>query len=284
MKHITALLIFCVASTYAQVIDGEVELAGFVLGQYRENVHSELGPPIERKKSDGWLYEFHKIKPDTSVYALFKYAKWDTTRIYAIQLSGNRFVEMHPFRGVKLGASKIDVDRALGVPDKVETLIDPPMTLQYYPQKNYSVDLDEKGNLFGIQVYGNILDNRPTSETPSIKGFKNAILTKNVDSIIHYLHPEIELHRAGQILKYNGGARMEFRKTNGEFFQHMLGETESLWYVFAKEYAEGTTELKVHQESKEVTSVDKFFDSNVISELLLKSHAGKWKVYHINFR
>jgi hypothetical protein len=284
MKYLAAVLIFCVSSTFAQVITGEVELAGFVLGQPRANVYAELGPPIQKSKSDGWIYEFHKIKPDTSVYALFKYAKWDTTRVYSIQLSGKRYPEMHPIMGLRLGATKAEIDHALGTPSRVETETDPVMTLQYYESKNYSVDIDKNGKLFGIQIFGSILKNQPTSETPSIKGFQSAVLSKNADSLVHYLHPDIEIHTKGQILKYTGGARTEFRKTESEFTKHILGESESVWYVFAKERAEGSPHLQVHHESKEVTSIDKFFDSSVISEVMLKSHAGKWKVYQITFR
>src|SRR5688500_6515916 len=105
MKQLFLVLIFFSQGVFAQSIDGEIELAGFILGQYRKAVHSQLGPPFETRKNDkGWIYEFHTIKPDTSVYVLFKYAVWDTTRIHSIQLTGDRYDEMVPFRGLKLGS------------------------------------------------------------------------------------------------------------------------------------------------------------------------------------
>lgn len=278
------LVTFYATATFAQTIDGEVELAGFLIGQYRTAVYAQLGAPIQRSPSeDGWIYEFHTLKPDTSVYALFKYAKWDTTRIYAIQISGNRYDEMHPFRGLKLGASKAEVDHVLGTPDKIETVDDPPITLQYYPHKNYSVDISNQGRLYGIQVFGNILD-KQAGASPSTKSFRNAIVTKNVDSLMVCLAPDIELHKAGNVLRFSGAAREEFRKKDSEFVKHLLGESESVWFVFAKERAEGMAELKAIGSGNQMSSVDKFFDSNVISEIILKPHAGKWKVAEIKFR
>jgi len=278
------VLILNVFAGYAQRIGGEIELAGFMLGQYRKNVHHELGPPIKVIRPKGWIYEFHKIKPDTSVYALFKYEPADTTKIYSIQISGKRYPEMAPFRGLRLGATEAEVDRVLGVPDKVEKIEDLRLTLKYYPHKNYSVDIDSHGKLFGIQIFGNILRNKPHHETPNIHGFHKAVVARNIDSLLHYLHPDVQFIKGGKVIEFKGAARTELKDLNSEVTRLLLGDQQSVWYAFAKEYAEGTSHLSVHHESKEITSLDKFFDSNVLESVLLKAHAGRWAVYQITFR
>jgi hypothetical protein len=285
MKILSAILIICAATvTLAQEIDGEIELAGFLIGQYRTAVHAQLGTPIQRSVSeDGWILEFHALKPDTSVYVLFKYAQSDTAHIYAIQLSGDRYDDMTAFRGLKLGATKTEVDRVLGMPDKTETIDDPPMNLQYYPNKNYSVDITKQGRLFGIQVFGNILENKPKSE-PSARSFRNAVLSKNIDSLLVHLAPDVEFHKNGKVIRYSGSAREEFRKKESELIRCLLGETESIFFVFATERAEGASDLKPGMDGNQQTRVDKFFDSSVISEIVFKPHAGKWKVARIHFR
>jgi hypothetical protein len=217
------------------------------------------------------------------VYVLFKYAPPDTTRIYAIQLSGDRYDEMNAFRGLKLGATKTEVDHVLGKPDKIETIDDPPMTLQYYPYKNYSVDISKQERLFGIQVFGNILGNKPKS-APSTRSFRKAVLSKNVDSLLVQLAPDVEFHKSGKVIRYSGAARNEFGKKDSEFIRYLLGETESIFFVFATERAEGSPDLKPGMDGNQPVSVDKFFDSSVISEIVFKIHAGKWKVARINFR
>jgi hypothetical protein len=285
MKLLKAILLFFgPVFSYAQEIEGEIELAGFLIGQQRTAVHKQLGPPIQRNPSeDGWIYEFHALKPDTSVYALFKYAQWDTTRIYAIQISGDRYDEMVPFRGLRLGASKIEVDRLLGKPDKVETIEDPPMDLHYYPHKNFSVDINKQSKLFGIQVFGNILKNKAPS-SPSSRFFRRAVQSKNIDSLLIALSPDVEIHKQGKIIQFTGSARLELKNKDSEIAQALLGDTESVWYVFSKERAEGTPELKTTMQGDELVSIDKFFDSSVISEIVFKTHAGRWKVARISFR
>lgn len=285
MKRIITALLFLSHGTFAQQIEGEVELAGFVLGQYRKTVHTQLGPPIQQRHTeDGWIYEFHLLKPDTSVYALFKYAQWDTTRIYAIQINGEHDDEIKPFRGLKLGAKKELVNHVLGAFDKKEVVDDPPVVVQYYPHKNYSVEIDNHGNLYGIQIFGNILNNKPAHHGPSIRQFRNAILTRNIDSLVACLSPDVELYKGNKILRYTGAARSEFKKHDSEFVKLLLGETGSVWYVFAKEMAEGTSETRLHPEHQKMTVVDKFFDSSVISEVVFIPHAGKWKVFEVKFR
>jgi hypothetical protein len=283
MRKILILLLISV-QVYSQHTDGEIELAGFVLGQHRQTVHAQLGAPIQvSRHKDGWVYEFHKFTPDTSVYGLFKYSPSDTNRIYGIEMVGNRYEEMHPFRGIRLGATQDKVLAALGQHDRTEKIEDPPLTTQFYKHKNYSVDIDSKGHLYGIQIFGNIMNNAPTHD-PSINGFKNAIVTKNIDSLISWLAPDVEILKGEKVLRYSHGARAELNNPNSEFTKSLFGEAQSVWYVFAKEYAEGTSESRLHPQLNQITSVDKFFDSNVISEIVFRTHAGKWKVYEIRFR
>jgi hypothetical protein len=284
MKRLLLFFQFLATGTFAQEVDGEIELAGVVIGQYKTAVHAQYGPPIERdKNNDGWIYEFHALKPDTSVYALFKYSSADTTKVYGIQINGRRYDEMHPFKGLKLGATAEQVTQVLGPFDRTEKVEDPPVTIQYYPKKNYSVEITPGGHLYGIQIFGNILDNQPLG-TPTISHFKNAVLTKNIDSLVYWISPDVEVYKGGKTLMYSYGARDEFSKGQSELAQAIVGETGSVHYAFAKEFAQGTSESRMHPELNKVTSVDKFYDSTVISEIVFHSHAGKWKVYEIKFR
>lgn len=281
---IVLLLMSQLATAQHVHIGGEVELAGFLIGQYRRAVHHELGKPIEsRVTDDKWIYEFHKLKPDTSVYALFKYAAWDTTRVYAIQVNGDKFDEMHAFRGLKLGASLDAVTKVFGKSNEVETVSDPPLNVHYYDNKNYSFEIDKSGHLFGIQIYGKILSNKVTDKLASLHGFKNAVITKNVDSLMHYLSPDVEIISEHKELAIAGSARAEFTK-NTEFMHKLLGETNSVWYAFAKERVEGEGELKTFGEGNHHFTVFKFYESEVLSEVIFYPHAGKWKVFEIKFR
>ncbi|HYG04547.1 MAG TPA: hypothetical protein VD927_19000 [Chryseosolibacter sp.] len=286
MKQILFFTLFlsCYIASGQRIL-GEIELVGFLLGQHRHAVHAELGPPIEKRQTeDKWIYEFHKLTPDTSAYVLFKYPSWDTTRIYAIQISGDRYDHMHPFRGLKLGASLNEVTQVFGKSNDIETITDPPLAVHYFDQKNYSFEIDRSGRLNGIQIFGKILSNPVEKKMATINGFREAVISKNVDSLLHYLSPDVKIIASGKETPFSGAAREEFKKANSPFVQKLLGEMNSVHYAFSKERAEGEGELKTFGEGNNTFTVFKFYDSEIISEILFYPHAGKWKVFQIHFR
>jgi hypothetical protein len=287
MKNFLLVLIFLSHALFAQqAVEGEVELAGFVLGQYRRTVHAQLGAPIEKRvTSEGWIYEFHKLKPDTSVYALFKYPKWDTTRIYSIQLNGEKFEEMKPFRGLKLGAPKDMVHSTFGKSSRTEIVEDPPLIIEYYDHHNYSFDIDkETGTLYGIQIYGRILEQKPQVPAPSLAPFRNAVLSKNEDSLISTVAPDVEFYKDGKVVSYKMGVRKEFSDKTSDLVKFILGDANSLLYVFATEKAADVPEQRVYNKSNDVTTVYKFPSSKVLDEIVFIPHAGQWKVYEVRFK
>lgn len=279
------LVALLIQSTTAQNVEGEIELNGFIVGQYRKAVHTQLGNPIQRIDTDDhWIYEFHNIRPDTSVYALFKYSAWDTLRIYSIQLNGWQYEEMHPFRGLKLGASTDEVNRVVGPFSSTDTIDNPKVIIQYYENRNFSLEIDEEGKLYGIQIHGSIQNNEPKEVLPSIEGFTNAVVTKNVDSLLLYLMPDVELYVNNKVVTYAGAARDEFARKDSELVRYLLGSKESIWYTFKKEKAEATPELRLYTEKKISTTVYKFYESKILSEIVFMPHAGRWKVYEITFK
>ena len=287
MKRLLFFILFASQVAFSQVTDGEVELAGFILGQYRRTVHEQLGPPLERRKTEeGWIYEFHAIKPDTSVYALFKYPVWDTTRIYSIQLTGDQHPdELVGLRGIRLGTSIDEVTRVFGTPSKKEAVDDPPVDIHYYDHKNYSFDFDRNtGKLFGIQIYGRILEEKPLASSPELHSFRNAVLSKNVDSLISHIAPDAEFYKAGKVITYKVGARNEFENHESEMVKHLLSDSNSLLYVFRTEKASAVSERRIYNTKGDVTTVYKFPESQVINEIVFLPHAGRWKVYEVRFR
>jgi hypothetical protein len=286
MKPFFIALLFLAHCGFAQSIEGEIELAGFLLGQYRNTVHEEFGKPFERRISDeGWLYEFHALTADTSVYALFKYPKWDTTRIYSIQLNGDRFEEMYPFKGLRLGAKKETVDKVFGTSTRTELVDDPPLIIEYYDHKNYSFDIDRNLNtLYGIQIYGRILEQKPKATLPNLLSFKNAVLSRDVDSLLMNIAPDVEFYHHGKVTRFQTGARREFADRSSELVKLLIGETGSIWYAFEVEKAKDVPEQRIYNKKNDLTTVFKFPESSVLSEIVFVPHAGRWKVYEVRFR
>jgi hypothetical protein len=285
MKKILLFVVLGMQISHAQQITGEIELAGFQLGQLRTAIHHQLGAPIKKEiTEDNWIYEFHLIKPDTSVYGLFKYAVWDTTRLYGFQLNGDSYEEMHPFKGFKIGSPKEQADHILGEVNHIKQIEDPPLTIQYYKDKNYSIEIDPDGKIFGIHIFGDILETKPQQSKPTLHAFHHAIEKKNVDSLLATLAPDVIIHKKGAQLRYSGAAREEFKKTDTDFMKALLGATESVWYALAQERAEGTERTKTDETAHEKHEYFDFFDSSIISQIAYKPLAGKWRVSEITFR
>lgn len=277
------LILFIGKGSFAQV-KGELELGGFLLGQYRKAVHNELGPPLQRiNTDDGWIYEFHKIKPDTSVYALFKYSAKDTLRVYAIQLNGRFYPEMHPFKGLTLGSNVREVDSALGNYNRTDTIDNPSVIVRYFEGVNYSVEIDQQNKLYGIQIFGNILHEQPKSTFPEIKPFQNAVHFKNVDSLVYWLAPDVEIYAHGKVTTYQGSARREFLNSESEFVNLLLGVQPSVRTVFEIEHAEATPEIRLVEGHRSLV-VYKFYKSVTLEEIVFTQLAGRWMVYEIKFR
>jgi hypothetical protein len=285
MKKLVAFLVFGIQSSYAQQVTGEIELAGFQLGQLRTAIHHQLGAPIEKEITDDkWIYEFHLIKPDTSVYGLFKYAAWDTTRLYGFQLNGDSYEEMHPFKGFKIGFSKDKANQILGEVNHTKKIDDPPLIVQYYKDKNYSIEIDPDGKIFGIHIFGDVLETKPRDLKPTLHSFHDAVVKKSADSLLANLAPDVIIHKNGKQLVYAGAAREEFNNKESEFMKALLGPTESVWYALAQERAEGTERTKTDETAHEKHEYFDFFDSNIISQISYKPLAGKWRVSEITFR
>ncbi|HCW09151.1 MAG TPA: hypothetical protein DGG95_17480 [Cytophagales bacterium] len=271
----------------AQNITGEIELGGFMLGQYRTAVHNELGRPIKKiKTDDGWIYEFHNFKKDTSVYGLFKYPSWDTLRLFAIQINGHRYEEMHPFKGLKLGNTKEEVKSIFGDFESKQIIENPTVTVQYYKHKNYSLEIDQNNKLYGIQIFGSILGNKTRDVSPSFESFKQTLNSKNTDSLLQYLMPDIEIYVNNKVIGFWGSARKEFQRRDSELVKYLLGTELSVLTVLTNEKTKATAELRFMPENKisATATVFKFYESKVLQEIVFIPFAGKWRVYEIKFR
>lgn len=284
IRTIFVALILPIANTLWAQVKGELELGGFLLGQYRKAVHNELGAPLQRiDTDDGWIYEFHAIKPDTSIYALFKYSVEDTLRVYAIQVNGNSYTDMVPFKGLKLGFDVREVDRVLGNYSRTEKIDNPSVIVRYFEGVNYSVEIDQENKLYGIQIFGNILHEQPKDNFPDIMHFQEAVHSKDVDSLLYWLAPDFEIYAHDKVITYQGSARREFLNANTELMKLLLGDQSSVRAVFEIERAEATPEIRLVEGHRSLV-VYKFYNSATLEEIVFTSLAGRWMVYEIKFR
>lgn len=262
----------------------QLELTGFFLGQYRKAVHAQLGAPIKRiNTEDKWIYEFHNLNADTSAYALFKYAAKDTFRIHSIQINGHYLEGMHDFLGLVLGDSRDKVDKLFGTPSEIKVIDNPRVDVLYYANRNYSVEIDENGKLYGIQIFGGFKE-RPKSPTPKIEGFRNAVVSGDVDSLIFFMCPDVELYKEDRVISFIGSMRDEFKRKDSDLIKLLLGKSNSVHEVFEKERIEPTVEMRLYTEKGGMSMVYKFHESKIIAEIVFMPYGGEWKVYEVRFR
>lgn len=285
MKALFMCLLFISETVYSQVSKDQIELDGFMLGQYRNAVHNQIGQPAKRiDTNDGWIYEFHILKSDSSIYSLFKYSSSDTSRIKAMQINGIEYNEMYPFLGLKLGDSQELVRRALGDPTSFDSLKDSNILVQYYDKRNYSVKIDSENRICGIQIDG-FTNKRPKEGIPSLTPFQHAIISSNIDSLLNVISPDIEIYKDDKVISFVGAARSEFQKGESALVKLLLGPTKSVKAALLKEKNEPIVEMRLYPERKiNTATVFKFKKSRIISEIVFTPHAGRWKVYEIRFK
>lgn len=268
----------------------EVELNGFLIYQYRDAVKNALGKPFQTGETKNSDYEAYVIGDDA--HMVFEFLKDDKDRVYSIQLSGTK-AKMDPFKGLVLGDSRKKVIGAFGKPDSIEKVNDGKKDLLIYDSKNYSVELDGKGALVSIRIYGyEALFKAPEADnTKNWEGFSRAVLKKDFNKISAYFRPDAEIYMNGKVLSIDKSFKAFFNDHKNKFLDAIFSDSNSIYSEIKKSTPEREYRLQVDQvdavETQEKMGygyVHKFYKSKVVKEIYFLPYAGAWRIYEVKFR
>lgn len=187
-----------------------------------------------------------------------------------------------PFKGLMLGDSKKKVLKTLGEPSSTKELESPKVTVMYYDDRNYSLEIDEKGRLYSIMVFANAdLRSGKDLKDSGWEEFKLAVLSKDFERILETLCPDVEIYKDGKILSIQERYSDFLKKPDKEFVDAFLGKTDSV----LQEISQGQPEQEMRiTEKMGVGMVFKFRKGEILEEIAFFPYNGKYRVWEVAFR
>lgn len=273
------LLLFILVLPVAGHADSEVELNGFQLWQFKSVVHDALGKPFKTIPRDSSTMEAHRIGPDA--YMVFGYLKEWPKNISMIQVTG--YIDnMLPFKGMVLGDDAQKIKRRLGPASSVKQVQQPKVQQWSYKETNYSVEVDETGKLYSIQINLNsYIMNEGGDNFDPWEDFKKAVLAKDTAGVLNSLRPDVEIYRKGKTLTIDKPMAEFTRKPASEFMSAFWGNKDSVLAALQQSEPEAESRLTT---KIGMGMVFKFYKGTIIREIAFFPFNGKYRVYEIAFR
>lgn len=278
MRRILLAIAICASlAASAQNPPSQRELNGILLGQRRSAMVAEFGQPFDSRphEEDSGIQEAYAVSPDQKTYMACEFPKSGDERSTFLQLTGEPSPKTLPFLGLRLGDSKELVIKTLGKPSRVTIEKDFPVSLYEYDDRNYSVEIDRKGLLYSIRIvagYG--FPESPTTPTPNITRFRDALKSGNLDRLLDTISADLALYPEGR--PFNRGARSELSQPDSKF----AATIARVRAILSDPMVEGDPNIRIREhESPQV--VFKFPPKTGLEEIVYHWEAGAWRVYEI---
>jgi hypothetical protein len=263
----------------------QVELNGFLLGQYDSAADGQFGKPTQvTKTDDGWIDRVYLFDKDHGSYMAFSYPPNDSKRMTAIQIAGSSGTQSTSFLGLRVGDDKNKVVAAVGVPSTVEHETDTPVDLWKYIGRNYSFEIDKGGKLSSIRIVSeNGSAEKQPSAFPNVESFRKSVISRDVDALMSLLAGDLEIYQKDQTYTFSKAARSDLQDADSKVTRLLLGEKNSVRFAFVNEKFEPDTQLRVYTKAPP-GSVVKFEHSAVVREIVYETEAGAWRIWEIDIR
>jgi hypothetical protein len=262
----------------------QLELSGFLLGQYDSAAEGQFSKPTQvTKTEDGWIDRAYVFDKDHGGYMAFKYPSDDSKRMIAIQIAGSAGTPMVSFMGLQVGDDRSKIVAAVGTPSVVQHETDY-IDLWKYSGRNYSFEIDKGGKLSSIQIMGyDGFSDKPPSGFPDIENFRKSVVNRDTDALINLLAGDLEIYQKDQTYTFSKAARSDLQDADSKVARLLLGPKDSVRSAFIDEKFEPDTQLRMYTEAP-AGSVVKFEHSKIIREIVYKVEAGAWRIWEIDLR
>ena len=264
-----------------RLMAGEIEtdLNGFRLHQFVNVAETVLGPTFKTIDAGQSVVNAYQI--DERAYMVVGHHKKYPNHISILQLTGLTTKAL-PFKGLLLGDSEDKVIRTLGKPDRVEKIASPNVSKFAYNDRNYTVEIDESGRLYSIQIFTTTDLLTKTDGTESEwPNFKAAVLSKDFVRVVETLRPDVEIYKSEKVLSINTRYSEFIKNPEKGFVLALLGETDSVLREMSQ--SEPEQEIRLVMEFG-VGRVYKFPKGKILKEVAFFPYNGKYRVYEIAFK
>jgi hypothetical protein len=271
-------------STINNFPQSQRSLDGFYLGQHIDAIKNVLGEPdkVFNEKNNGQVYTYIlSSKEGPQDFLAFSVYDVESKIVSLIQLTGHSY-DREAFLGLKLGDSKDKVVGILGVPSKIESGTRD-SDLYIYDNRNYSVQISKENKLISIRIaFLEGYETDPLIDNSYINNFISALNTGDISQISEFLMPDIEIYVNKSYLKINQRFLDEFSDPNSDFLNQLLFTKDSVRNILNNYSADPVLEMRITQEGYSGW-VFKFPDSEILKEIFLLEHAGKWRIWEIKY-
>lgn len=277
MRIAIALSLFLSPLVYAA--DIETDLNGVRLQQFTGVISPVYGKPFQTMRQGHTVAEAFSLNADS--YMVVAHDEQHPDNISMLQITGSK-AEIPAFLGLHLGDEKQKVIATLGNPDHISEVDDPKVSRLAFKGRNYTVELDARGNLYSIQIFTTAdLMKSPDSPESAWAEFKEAILSKDLAQIFSVLRPDAEIYRAGQTLSINRPISVFREKPDPAFVAALIGKTQSVLLALAE--SEPEVEMRL-SENYGLGYVYKFKNGSIVSEIYFLPYNGKYRAFEVSFK
>ena len=266
-----------------QGLPSQLKLGGFQLGQVARVTEATFGKPYEeRTTSDGWLIKAFWTSEKHEHLLIFEFAAPKKDRITAIQLFGKPTPGDGGLPGVTLGSTESEVLKSLGPPKSKSKYMDDgtEYTRLDYADRNYSLELNHKGLVVSIRIFGFGGFPKEVPPLPTAESLKKILAKQDPEALEAMLTPDFEFYRGDNIISYNGPSETEIR-SNPKIKEAIYGP-RGLNGALSSKDAQEDPQIRLSESG--VFHVIKFPKSAVLKEIVFAQFAGSWRIYEVSFK
>lgn len=191
MRILLFFLMFGSNQLFGQAL--ERSLSGFAIGQSKEIPIKVLGKPYLSDTSiNGNAIEAFRHPMGDGWVIVFEYNKEKKPSITSIQLSSQKEAMPAGFYGLNFGMNKVAIQKLIGKPsDKVS--IGEYGEKWIYEKEYFSLDLDNKGNLWAIKLFEPNYSKESSVGLliPSIKNLMELKTNKDLSRMAEFISPSL---------------------------------------------------------------------------------------------
>lgn len=275
---------------FAHALDSQIEMNGFLLGQYKACARAQYGTPFRTLTAHS--------KDDTDVFALglgtgthmiFSYEDAKPPReprIVAMQINGADDPAVEDFRGIKLGAGKKFVKEKFGKASDEKKYRQNGVGYETwsYAGKNFSVEFNQQEKVSSIRLAGSEGFPLAPAGFPSLDPLADALKKESKSDLLKLLAPDFEIYQGGKVLRYEKSALAELSNPTSKIFAPLLGKEKSLKAALMKSKEPADSALRILEETNTMMYVFKFSEKHDLKEIVYRVRSGAWAVYEIAFR
>lgn len=262
------------------------ELNGFLIGQTDRAIAASFTTLMQADTtSDGWVDRVYLLDRAHRAYMAFKFPADRPHQTVSVQIAGDSATPMTPFLGIRLGDHRDSMLARLGTASRVSHENDVDVDLYEYSGRNYSLEVDSRGRVSSIQIFGTEGFQDHPGVAMSSPDSLLAALQAGGHATLEALAPDAEVYWGGTTTSFEHGALQDLQGDSTPIAKALLVGPQSVRSVLAVDSVRQHADRALRVWEKRAPGmVWKFHEPAPIAEIVFVIDAGRWRVWEIRYR